>query len=84
MPDTIIQLTCTRCGYKWTPLHKIPKCCPNCKSSYWDKERKNTPRPKCARCGETMAGRKKEMVVFSNGTIYCQWCFNAYLDKVKL
>ena len=41
---------CLRCGHEWIPrvelsqlegeLKKKPRICPNCKSAYWDLERK--------------------------------------------
>ena len=33
------KLTCTRCGYSWSPKgNNLPKTCanPKCKSPYWD------------------------------------------------
>lgn len=33
------HLTCNRCGYSWYSK-KIPTTCTNCKSPYWNKERK--------------------------------------------
>ena len=33
---------CERCEHKWIPRKKeYPILCPNCKSAYWDKPRKN-------------------------------------------
>lgn len=34
----LTELTCKRCGYKWEPRKRddLPKCCPACKSRYWD------------------------------------------------
>lgn len=29
------QLTCVRCGYKWTPRTKRPKKCPECEAPWW-------------------------------------------------
>lgn len=29
---------CNRCGHKW-PTKIEPKCCPKCKSPYWNKAR---------------------------------------------
>lgn len=28
---------CKRCGYNWTSRTKNPKCCPKCKSYFFDK-----------------------------------------------
>jgi len=33
-------IKCKRCGYKWTPRKTDVRQCPNCKSAYWDKEKK--------------------------------------------
>jgi len=33
------QVTCTRCNYTWAPRVPEPRNCPNCSSSYWDRER---------------------------------------------
>jgi len=36
------KLQCLRCLHKWYPRTKNkPVLCPNCKSKYWNKERKN-------------------------------------------
>jgi len=42
---------CLRCGHEWIPrvelsqlegeLKQKPRICPNCKSAYWDLEKKN-------------------------------------------
>lgn len=42
---------CLRCGHEWIPRVELeqlkgeikdkPRICPNCKSAYWDRERKN-------------------------------------------
>jgi len=42
---------CLRCGHEWIPrvelsqlegeLKEKPRICPNCKSAYWDLEKKN-------------------------------------------
>jgi predicted Zn-ribbon and HTH transcriptional regulator len=39
---------CERCGYRWAPRNGTglrdkdePKLCPKCKSSYWNRPRKN-------------------------------------------
>ena len=32
---------CKRCGYTWHPRTRTPKCCPECKSRSWDKEKAN-------------------------------------------
>lgn len=32
---------CGRCEYEWTPrISRLPKECPQCKSRYWQQERK--------------------------------------------
>ena len=32
-------LKCKRCGWGWFPrAPKLPKVCPKCKSSYWNKD----------------------------------------------
>ena len=33
------KLLCLRCGHEWTPrnLNKLPKVCPNCKSTNWNR-----------------------------------------------
>jgi rubrerythrin len=31
---------CLRCGYSWIPRKDVVKECPNCKSPYWNKKRK--------------------------------------------
>ena len=37
----ITKLRCLRCGHEWFPrTENIPKVCPNCKSPYWNVERK--------------------------------------------
>lgn len=38
-----LTFTCKRCGHNWSPRkpNRKPKVCPNCKSPYWDKPRKN-------------------------------------------
>ena len=49
MPSKIIrtkEFECTRCKYKWVTrrdgIEKLPsKFCPRCKTSLWDKKRKN-------------------------------------------
>lgn len=49
MPKTIIKIKgweCSRCGHKWIPKEGFsesskPISCPNCKSPYWNKPRKN-------------------------------------------
>jgi hypothetical protein len=35
--------TCERCNHDWVPrsLDKPPKICPRCRSSYWNKSRKD-------------------------------------------
>jgi ribosomal protein L37E len=35
-----LQRTCNRCGYTWISYTKKPKTCPECRSPYWNKERK--------------------------------------------
>jgi len=47
---------CLRCHHEWIPrvelsqlegkLKKKPRICPNCKSAYWDLERKNKEKKK--------------------------------------
>lgn len=35
-------LTCTRCQHTWHPRQpQPPKFCPQCRSPYWDKPRRN-------------------------------------------
>jgi RNA polymerase subunit RPABC4/transcription elongation factor Spt4 len=34
-----MECHCKRCGYVWNSHVKAPKCCPNCKSPYWNKDR---------------------------------------------
>lgn len=35
---TVVELTCQRCGYKWTPRKDISdvRICPGCKTASWD------------------------------------------------
>jgi DNA-directed RNA polymerase subunit RPC12/RpoP len=34
---------CLRCGHEWLPRQEQePRCCPKCKSPYWDRPRKVT------------------------------------------
>jgi predicted Zn-ribbon and HTH transcriptional regulator len=43
METTLVlpQLACKRCGHEWNPrIAEPPKRCPECKSPYWNKERK--------------------------------------------
>lgn len=36
-----LRLRCNRCDSEWWPREpKEPETCPNCKSRYWNKERK--------------------------------------------
>ena len=36
------ELKCLRCGGTWVPRKTTnPKCCPHCKSPYWNKPRKD-------------------------------------------
>ena len=38
--ETISQVECNRCGYRWFPRSlKTPKFCSKCNSPYWNKER---------------------------------------------
>lgn len=33
-------MMCKRCGHEWiTRIVELPKCCPGCKSPYWNRER---------------------------------------------
>lgn len=35
------KLRCLRCNHEWHPRkEEMPKTCPNCKSPYWDRERR--------------------------------------------
>ena len=38
---------CSRCGHEWLPREGIehPKVCPNCKSPYWDRPRRDEVSP---------------------------------------
>jgi predicted nucleic acid-binding Zn-ribbon protein len=40
----VLGYECTRCGHIWVPKNTEvkPKTCPNCRSPYFDTERKNT------------------------------------------
>ena len=48
---TVNAFKCLRCNHEWIPrvelkqletkVKKKPRICPNCKSAYWDLERKN-------------------------------------------
>lgn len=40
--------TCLRCGYQWSARTEVPKRCPACKSTRWNKEAVTN---KCLRCG---------------------------------
>jgi hypothetical protein len=33
---------CCRCGYHWTPRMADPKCCPLCRSAYWNRPPKSS------------------------------------------
>lgn len=35
---TVVELTCQRCGFKWTPRKAVAdvRMCSSCKSPYWD------------------------------------------------
>jgi ribosomal protein L37AE/L43A len=36
---TMNKYTCTRCKHHWiSRIHRRPKECPHCKSTFWDKE----------------------------------------------
>ena len=40
-PPLVKKRRCKRCNYTWTPRRKQkPVQCPECKSPYWNKERK--------------------------------------------
>ena len=34
------QLKCKRCGHEWNPRQENVRICPECKSPYWDVEKK--------------------------------------------
>lgn len=37
------QYTCLRCSYKWLPRKEVRSIiCPNCKTPYWNKPRRET------------------------------------------
>lgn len=33
------ELTCERCGHRWTPHQDEVRICPKCKSAWWDTPR---------------------------------------------
>jgi predicted Zn-ribbon and HTH transcriptional regulator len=42
--DSVRECKCRRCGYKWNPRgEEKPRYCAKCKSSLWDRPRKQTP-----------------------------------------
>jgi len=65
---TIDGLHCYRCGYNWKPRPgtKKVRTCPECKSPYWDKpkrEKKEVIKMTggCDRCGKPMyRGRRRK------------------------
>lgn len=48
--EYIHNLTCIRCGYEWAPnnFNKLPRCCPSCKSPYWNRPRVRNARTRVA------------------------------------
>lgn len=36
--DTLIRLTCLRCGHTWLPRGLTIYLCPKCRSPRWDEE----------------------------------------------
>lgn len=39
-PITLPVLTCRKCGYEWIPRQNDIRMCPNCKTTYWNEEKK--------------------------------------------
>lgn len=41
-PIEFMGFKCERCGYGWIPRNHLfpPRCCPRCKSPFWDRKRK--------------------------------------------
>ncbi len=40
MKVEIRKLQCKRCGHEWVPRKEDVRMCPNCRSPYFDRERK--------------------------------------------
>jgi len=38
------KLKCLRCSYEWNPRVEDVRICPNCRSAYWDVEKKRKPK----------------------------------------
>lgn len=40
MKIKLSHINCLRCGHQWIARKTVIKCCPECKSPYWDRERR--------------------------------------------
>jgi Zn finger protein HypA/HybF involved in hydrogenase expression len=52
------QLKCKRCGYEWNPRKEEVRICPNCKSAYWDKDKRKKMKEVILGGEETKSHRK--------------------------